>query len=279
MTEDTQKGLSNAAYEHLVMAVRGVLAESERAGRDADSSKALGYWRVGDVLVAAGVVGRDHYGGSVIRRVAEDLEIDPRTLWRSMVFRRLYDKKRLDRSSGVLVWSHYRQLIEISDEAERLYYEEKAMAAAWSRDRLKAAIVGREYEREVNKDTTAGVLKRPTNAEYVFKARLVNVVDGDTLVLDIRCGFKMVREQERIRLAGLNSPEITTKKGKESHLFVRGQLEKAVGLVVKTEKTDDFGRYVGHVFYSFKDDKLGAVYEHGVYLNEELLRKGFAERM
>ena len=50
-------------------------------------------------------------------------------------------------------------------------------------------------------------------------------------------------------------------------------------LVVKTEKTDDFGRYVGHVFYSFKDDKLGAVYEHGVYLNEELLHKGFAERM
>ena len=65
---------------------------------------------------------------------------------------------------------------------------------------------------------------------------MVDVVDGDTLVLDVRCGFRMVRESERVRLAKINAPEIATKKGKEVHLFVRDQLAKARGVVVKTEK-------------------------------------------
>jgi endonuclease YncB( thermonuclease family) len=59
----------------------------------------------------------------------------------------------------------------------------------------------------------------------------------------------------------------------------RPQLAKAKGIVVKTEKVDTFGRFVGHVFYSFEDDEVGKVYAEGHYLNDELLKKGLAERM
>ena len=279
MPDGEKKVLSEAAYKALVAAVGKMLKESDQAGRAADSGKARMYWGIGDKILEAGLTGRDHYGESVIEQLADDLEADPQTLRRAVVFRRVYDRENLYRSVQVLTWSHYRQLIEIHDDEARRYYEDRAVKEDWSRDRMKAAIAGREYEREVKKDEGAGLLKRPTDAEYVFKARVVDVVDADTLELDIRCGFKMVKEGEKVRLAKINAPEITTKKGKEAHLFVRDQLAKARGVVVKTEKADEFGRYVAHVFYSFQDDKLGAVYENGVYLNELLLKKGYAERM
>lgn len=278
MSEET-KVLPEGAYKALVASVGKMLKDGEETGRKADSSKALMWWGIGDKVLEAGLVGRDHYGESVIEQLGEDLEADPQTLRRAVVFRRVYDRDNLYRTVQVLTWSHYRRLIEIHDDEARRYYEDRAVKEGWSRDRLQAAIAGREYEREVKKDEGAGILKRPTDAEYVFKARVVDVVDADTLELDIRCGFKMMKEGEKVRLAKVNAPEITTKKGKEARLFVRDQLAKAQGVVVKTEKADEFGRYVAHVFYSFQDDKLGAVYENGVYLNDLLLKKGYAERM
>lgn len=279
MPEETdQKVLTKTAYEHLVAAVGQMLEEGKKAGQQADSSLAKIYWTIGDKLKEAGLIGRDHYGESVIEQLAEDLEINAQTIRRAVVFRRVYDDKNLSRSVKFLTWSHYRLLIEIRDDDARLYYEEKAAKAAWSRDRMKTAIASREYEREVKKEEGADILKRPTDAAYVFRVTVLEVVDSDTVRLAVDCGFKITKE-ERIRLAGLNAPELETKKGKEAALYVRDLLTKARGIVVKTEKVDTFGRYVGHVFYSFEDNEVGKVYAEGHYLNDELLKKGFAQRM
>lgn len=278
MSEPSQKVLTKTAYEHLVAAVGKMLEEGKKAGQQADSSLAKIYWTIGNKLMEAGLIGRDHYGESVIEQLAEDLEINAQTIRRAVVFRRVYDEKNLSRSVKFLTWSSYRLLIEIRDDDARLYYEEKAASQGWSRDRLKTAIASREYEREVKKEEGADVLKRPTEAGYVFRVTVLEVVDADTVRLAVDCGFKITKE-ERIRLAGLNAPELETKKGKEAALHVRDQLAKAKGIVVKTEKVDTFGRFVGHVFYSFEDDEVGKVYAEGRYLNDELLKKGFAQRM
>jgi endonuclease YncB( thermonuclease family) len=276
--ENSQKVLTKTAYEHLVVAVGKMLEEGKKAGQQADSSLAKIYWTIGDKLKEAGLIGRDHYGESVIEQLAEDLEINAQTIRRAVVFRRVYDDKNLSRSVKFLTWSHYRLLVEIRDDDARLYYEEKAASQGWSRDRMKTAIVSREYEREVKKEEGADILKRPTDAGYVFRVTVLDVVDSDTLLLAVDCGFKITKE-ERIRLAGLNAPELETKKGKEAALHVRDQLTKAKGIVVKTEKVDTFGRFVGHIFYSFEDDEVGKVYAEGRYLNDELLKKGMAHRM
>jgi micrococcal nuclease len=281
MTDNERKTLlTPSAYKALVASVGKTLAASETAGRRADSGKAVAYWEIGDQILEAGLVGRDHYGELVVERLAADLEVDPQIIRRCVAFRRVYDRKKLYLRVQVLTWSIYRQLIEVRDAAVREYYEKKAAEEAWTRDRLKAAIAGREYAREVLKEKPGPtILKRPTEAEYVFKAEVVHVVDGDSLVLNIRCGFRMVREEERIRLAKLNTPEIETKKGKAARIYVQERLAQARTVVVKTEKADDHGRYIGHVFYSFEDERVSAVYAKGIYLNEELLREGYAERM
>lgn len=274
-----KKVLSKAAYSQLAAAVDRLLREGEKAGRDADSGWARVYWEVGDRISAAGLTGKGHYGEGVLDQLAGDLEIKAQTLRRAVAFRRVYDRQMLYRTVQHLTWSHYRALIDVRDDAARRYYEDRAVKEGWSRDRMRAAIADREYDREVKGDEDAGVLTRPTDAEYVFRARVRRVIDGDTLDLDIRVGFKMVKEQEHIRLAKVNAPEIETKKGKEVAHYVRDRLAKARGVVVKTERADEYGRYVGHVFYSFEDDRPGAVYEKGVYLNDELLKKGMAERL
>jgi hypothetical protein len=96
--ENGHKTLSEAAYKSLVAAVGRMLAEGEKAGKDADSSRARVNWEIGDKLVEAGLIGRNHYGESILEQLAEDLERDPQTLRRCIVFRRVYDRENLYRS-------------------------------------------------------------------------------------------------------------------------------------------------------------------------------------
>ena len=279
MKEGDKKNLSEGAYKALMAYVGEKLKEADKAGRSADSNRARVYWEIGDKILEAGLTGRDHYGESIIEKMGEDLDTDPQTIRRAIVFRRVYDRENLYRGVQKLTWSHYRLLIEIHDDEARRFYEDKAIQEGWSRDRLRAAIAGKEYEREVKGDKDAAVLKRPTEAEFVYGAEVMDVVDADTLVLNIDTGFKNRRYGEYVRLAKVNAPELYTKKGKEARDYVRDRLMKARGVVVKTEKADDYGRYIGHVFYSFDDERPGKVYANGIYLNDELLKKGYAERM
>ena len=64
--------------------------------------------------------------------------------------------------------------------------------------------------------------------------------------------------------------------GKEAFQCVRDQLAKAESVVVKTNKVDIYGRFVGHIFYSLTDQKIDVVFEKGRYLNQELVDKGLA---
>lgn len=114
-------------------------------------------------------------------------------------------------------------------------------------------------------------------ATYVFKAIVLEVVDGDTLVVDVDCGFE-IKKKERIRLAGIDCPDIVTDEGKEAAEYVRNQLARGPFIMLRTTKVDINGRFLGHVFYSL-DDTMAKddIYTEGRYLNQELLEKGHAK--
>ena len=46
---------------------------------------------------------------------------------------------------------------------------------------------------------------------YEYKAKLVRVIDGDTIDVDIDLGFKVFLQKERVRLFGINTPESRTR--------------------------------------------------------------------
>ena len=75
---------------------------------------------------------------------------------------------------------------------------------------------------------------------YEYNVRLVRVVDGDTVDVDIDLGFGIWLHKERIRLYGIDTPESRTrdleekKYGKLATKFVERFLDDPKGLILKT---------------------------------------------
>ena len=58
---------------------------------------------------------------------------------------------------------------------------------------------------------------------YEYKAKIVKVIDGDTVDVDIDLGFGMWMKDERVRIMGIDTPESRT----------RDLVEKQFGLAAK----------------------------------------------
>ena len=76
--------------------------------------------------------------------------------------------------------------------------------------------------------------------EYSIK-NVVRVIDGDTVDVEIDLGFSLTKK-ERIRLAGIDTPETRTKNDEEKKLgidakeYLTMRLDSSKNLIVKTEK-------------------------------------------
>lgn len=93
---------------------------------------------------------------------------------------------------------------------------------------------------------------------WLWRARLDRVIDGDTVDMYLDTGFHTVRK-ERIRLTGINAPEIekdTKEAGLAAKIFVQDWMNNGslagsnlFPFVVETFKSDSFGRYLGKVWW------------------------------
>lgn len=79
---------------------------------------------------------------------------------------------------------------------------------------------------------------------YQYSARLVRVVDADTVVLDIDLGFYQWRLGRSYRLARINAPELNTPEGKIAREALAGRLGVAKRFRVTTDKPDSFDRWI-----------------------------------
>jgi len=109
--------------------------------------------------------------------------------------------------------------------------------------------------------------------EYHVK-KIYKIVDGDTIDVDIDLGFN-VSFFQRVRLAGIDTPESRTKDAYEKKLGLEVKekltdlLKDAKKIVIKTEKpdsTEKYGRILGWLFID--DGKLS--------VNEILIKEGYA---
>ena len=109
--------------------------------------------------------------------------------------------------------------------------------------------------------------------EYRIK-KVTNVVDGDTIDVEIDLGFS-VSYAQRLRLAGIDTPESrTTDKaekvlGLEAKEYLKSKVKDAKDVIVKTEKPDSSEKY-GRI--------LGWVYVDGSTksVNEQMIEDGYA---
>ena len=91
---------------------------------------------------------------------------------------------------------------------------------------------------------------------FTYAAKLIEVIDGDTVDLLIDLGFG-VHVQERCRLYGIDAPEMPTAQGQAARAYLESLIGAATGdLHVQTikmtrkpkEKTDKYGRYLAVLY-------------------------------
>jgi micrococcal nuclease len=88
---------------------------------------------------------------------------------------------------------------------------------------------------------------------YIYKAFVKNVIDGDTIDAEIDLGFN-IKIIHRLRLNRINTFETRGTSGETKSLALAGKeftktklLNKEI--IIKTQKSDAFGRYLAEVWY------------------------------
>ena len=112
---------------------------------------------------------------------------------------------------------------------------------------------------------------------YEYKiSRLNQIVDGDTIDVDIDLGFD-ISLNKRVRLAGIDTPETHTKDehekklGLEAKEWLKLQLKdkEAEYIRIKTEKpdsTEKYGRILGWLYIG----------NDNISINEKMIQQGYA---
>ncbi len=243
--------LTTRQYTKLLADLRQIIGEGKQEAERAAAQALLeSYWSIGKRIAKEKLTTRANFHNAILADLSADLAIDLRTLQRTVTFYQTY--KRPPRVEG-LSWAHFRILMQLQDANERTFYEQLAAEDSLSATRLRTAIQGARYDSAQRQQKGKPiVLKRPTDPSYLYKAEVRDVIDADTLLLDIDLGFEVIRRQS-IRLARIDAPPRDTAQG-------------AAGR-----------RYVGHVFYAFNNQGIESTFLKGRYLNQELIDKGHAK--
>ena len=106
---------------------------------------------------------------------------------------------------------------------------------------------------------------------YDYRCKIVRVIDGDSILVDIDLGFNHWIHDESIRLFGVDCPECRSRDPKEKAAglaakeFVKGLLHDGGTYTLTTKEKGKFGRYLGVI-------KL----EDGTSINGELVKENLA---
>lgn len=91
---------------------------------------------------------------------------------------------------------------------------------------------------------------RTFNYQYLYKAIICDVYDGDTVTAEIDLGFD-IKMKRKLRLMGINAPEV---RGKERELGLKSRdrlrelvLDKQVVVQTVKDKTGKYGRYLAFI--------------------------------
>lgn len=116
---------------------------------------------------------------------------------------------------------------------------------------------------------------------YEYRCKIIKIIDGDTVDIDIDLGFGIWVRNERVRIHGIDTPESRTrdkvekKFGLLSKEFVKGMLPIGSIQTLVTEKPGDeskgkFGRILG------KFRVYDSVTDREMFMGDIMIREGYA---
>lgn len=110
---------------------------------------------------------------------------------------------------------------------------------------------------------------------YEYKAKVASVYDGDTLTVDIDLGFDLWLRNQKVRVAGIDTPEVNSKNADlrtraiAARDRVRALIPDGSDVTLVSEKYDPTEKY-GRILAKVRIDGLG------IDLATELIEEGFA---
>lgn len=222
-----------AIYQKLIDTI-GLTIESARfrAIQAVNSELLKANWEIGKYIVEYEQHGNEkaEYGSALLTNLAKDLNARfGKGFSKSNIYlmRQFYLKYQIFQSvTGKLTWTHYAELLGVSDDNARGFYEKQAINENWSVRELKRQINASLFERLALSQDKEGVLrlaeqgqiianpkdivKDPYVLEFLqipseyrmteskFEQRIINNLQ--TFLLELGKGFSFVARQKRIQI-------------------------------------------------------------------------------
>ena len=220
----------------MVLEIRELLENARKnVAQQVNTQLLTTYWNIGRIIVEYEQQNqiRADYGKQTLRELSKELTrefgkgFSRSNLQNMRAFYLAYEKCQT--VSGKLSWSHYCELLSITDENKRSFYEKESINSGWSVRELKRQIDSSLYERlllsseDVNKEKVlslaqkgveisqpADIIRDPYVFEFlgvpenkpILESDLENalVVQIEKFFLELGRGFMFVGTQQRVTL-------------------------------------------------------------------------------
>ncbi len=275
----------------IIAEIKKILAGIDDSLEDEDKlSMVRGYWDAGRLAVEY----KDSTG-MLLKDIAREIEVPGWALQRYTQFYNAFPKGYPEKyGNRVVNWTYICCILPVHDAKAREFYLKEACRQGWNKYELTKRIQ-KDYYGAVEDAAAANqskTLKPQRQRLYTYAAEVIKIVDADTFDLEIDVGFK-TKQEHRVRLRGINAPEVGTSPGRKAKRFVERELGKCVVekplfkgaranrplVVVKTYKLGAYGRYTVDIYYLPGETAPEKIAENGKLLNQVLVDKGLARKV
>lgn len=115
---------------------------------------------------------------------------------------------------------------------------------------------------------------------FQYEAKVIRIVDGDTLWLDIDLGFRL-HIQTDVRLAHINTPETVNYSlqgiSDPAAAYVSECVPPGASCVVEISRPDKYSRWLATIFFLPGEVDRAKILAGPRVLNDELVKRGFAK--
>jgi predicted nuclease of restriction endonuclease-like (RecB) superfamily len=292
----------NRSYLHLLDDIGLLLEEGRKAAvQKVNTILVETYWQIGYRIVEFEQQGNEkaEYGSVMLKQLSRDLKLrygkgfSKSNLYLMRLFYLKYEK--FQTVSGKLSWSKYCELLSVSDDLARSFYEKQCIRENWSVRELKRQINSSLFERIALSKDKAGVLKLAEKGQipetsrdivkdpYVFEflnfpeeehysekdleSQLIKKLGH--FLLELGKGFAFIGHQYRITLGNTHYYVdlvfyhrilkcfvlIDLKRGRADHQDI-GQMNLYLNYFKNEENTEGDGEPVGIILAADKDEIL-----------------------
>jgi len=226
----------NELSNSLILEIKGILQTARHnVARQVNAELLAAYWNIGRIIVEheQDSKARAEYGKQALRDLSKALTDEfgkGFSVSNIQFMRRFYQSYQIQQTLSVkLSWSHYCELLSISDESKRSFYEKETVNSGWSVRELKRQIGTSLFERlllsdgKANKETVlslaqhgiemstpADIIKDPYVFEFLGIPENKPMMESDLekalvqqiekFLLELGRGFMFVGTQQRITL-------------------------------------------------------------------------------